>query len=245
MNNYFNKIGLLVIFIIIGGVLAACGGSDDEGGSEGDTYIIDFSYVANEESPQHIGSEKFKELVEERSEGQMTVELFPNGQLYSSEVEAYEAVQSGNVEMTYGASDALAGIDNNFTALGFPFLFPDVESAHEALDGELGQTLFEGLEDSGLKGLAYAEAGMRHITNNQHPINTLEDLDGLLVRTLENPLHISIFEALGANASPYAYGELYSALQQNTFHAQDNPIINVIDMAFYEVQDYLTIRIIS
>jgi tripartite ATP-independent transporter DctP family solute receptor len=239
-KDYFNKLGLLVMFFIIGGILAACG-SDDDAASSGETYIIDFSYVANEESPQHIGSERFKELVEERSDGQITVELFPNGQLYSSEVEAYEAVQSGNVEMTYGASDALAGIDNNFTALGFPFLFPDVESAHEALDGELGQTLFEGLEENGLKGLAYSEAGMRHITNNQHPINTLEDLNGLLIRTLENPLHISIFEALGANASPYAYGELYSALQQNTFHAQDNPIINVMDMRFYEVQDYLTI----
>jgi tripartite ATP-independent transporter DctP family solute receptor len=241
MVNRMKKKGFYVVGIVMMlVVLAACGG-ENEDASEGETYVIDYSYVANEESPQHEGNEKFKELVEEKSDGQITVELFPNGQLYSSEVEAYEAVQTGNVEMTMGAAAALAGIDNNFSSIGLPFIFADREAAHEALDGDLGQTLFDGLEDHGMKGLAYAEAGMRQITNNQHPIESVEDLDGLLMRTLENPMHISIFEAVGANASPYAYGELYSALQQNTFHAQDNPIINVIDMRFYEVQDYLTI----
>lgn len=230
-------IGLSILMLI----LAACGSDDDANAEGGETYTIDYSYVANEESPQHEGNVRFKELVEEKSDGQITVELFPNGQLYSSEVEAYEAVQTGNVEMTMGASEALAGIDSNFSAVGLPFIFPDRETAHEALDGELGQKLFEGLENHGIKGLVFAEAGMRQITNNQRPINSLDDINGLLIRTLENPLHISIFEALGANASPYAYGELYSALQQNTFHAQDNPIINTIDMRFYEVQDYLTL----
>lgn len=260
LKKYFSKTGLLLVALITVVVLAACGGSSDDSGSGTDdadsastdtdsassdsgdeTYTIDFTAVASDSSPQHMGQEKFKELVEERSEGRITVELFPNGQLYSSEVEAYEAVQAGNVEMTMGASEALAGIDKNFSAAGFPFLFEDEAAAHEALDGELGQALFASLEENGIKGLKFAEAGMRHITNNQRKIESVEDINGLLTRTLENPLHIAIFEALGANASPYAYGELYGALQQNTFHAQDNPIINTRDMRFYEVQDYLTL----
>ena len=246
MRSYINKLfGVSVIFVAL--MLAACGSdesaTDGEGGDSGDgeVYTIDYSYVSNEESPQHYGQEKFKELVEEKSNGQIEVELYPNGQLYSSEAEAYEAVQTGNVEMTMGGTAAMSGIDNRFSVLELPYLFPDVETAHEALDGELGEKLFEGLLEHGLRGLAYGEAGMRQITNNQRSLESLEDFKGLVIRTQENPIHIDIFEQLEANPSPYAYGEVYSALQQNVFDAQDNPVINITDMKFYEVQEYLTI----
>lgn len=242
------NLSLLFVALITVLVLAACGGGSDDDSTEsggndggGETYTIDFSYVSNEDSPQHKGQARFKELVEEKSDGQIQVELYPNGQLYSSEAEAYEAVQTGNIEMTMGGTAALAGIDGNFSLLELPYLFPDVETAHEALDGDLGNKLFEGLLDQGLKGVAYGEAGMKLITNNQHPLETIEDFDGLLVRTQENPIHVRTYELLGANPSPYAFGEVYSALQQNVFHAQDNPPVNIIDMKFYEVQDYLTV----
>ena len=247
-NSFLNKLkgSLLIVGLIAVLVLAACGSSDDSSGADsdggdGETYSIDFSYVSNEDSPQHKGQAKFKELVEEKSNGQIEVELYPNGQLYSSEAEAYEAVQTGNVDMTMGGTAALAGIDGNFSLLELPYLFPDVATAHEALDGDLGDALFEGLLDQGLKGVAYGEAGMKLITNNQRPLETIEDFNGLLVRTQENPIHVKTYEKLGANPSPYAFGEVYSALQQNVFHAQDNPPVNIIDMKFYEVQDYLTI----
>ena len=247
-NSFLNKLkgSLLIVGLIAVLVLAACGSSDDSSGADsdggdGETYSIDFSYVSNEDSPQHKGQAKFKELVEEKSNGQIEVELYPNGQLYSSEAEAYEAVQTGNIEMTMGGTAALAGIDGNFSLLELPYLFPDVATAHEALDGDLGDALFEGLLDQGLKGVAYGEAGMKLITNNQRPLETIEDFNGLLVRTQENPIHVKTYEKLGANPSPYAFGEVYSALQQNVFHAQDNPPVNIIDMKFYEVQDYLTI----
>jgi len=240
---FTKKKGLLLLVIALMTVLGACGSGDGDksDGASGDTYSIDFSYVSNEGSPQHQGQEKFKELVEEKSDGRIQVELFPNGQLYSSEAETYEAVQTGNVEMAMGGTAALAGIDGRFSLLELPFLFKDVETAHEALDGDLGTELFDGLLDQGIRGVAYGEAGMKLLSNNQRPIEEIEDLKGLLVRTQENPIHVRTYELLDSNPSPYAYGEVYSALQQNVFHAADNPPINLIDMKFYEVQDYLTL----
>lgn len=243
LKNFLRKqkMSLLLIALVSVFVLSACGSGEKSEGGDGDVYTIDLSSVSNDESPQHEGLEKFKELVEEKSDNQVQVELFPNGQLYSSEAEAYEAVKTGNVEMTMGGTAALSGIDGRFSLLEMPFLFKDVETAHQALDGELGSTLFDGLLDQGLRGVAYGEAGLKLLSNNQAPIEKIEDFKGLLVRTQEDPVHVKTYEKLGANPSPYAYGEVYSALQQNTFHAVDNPPINIIDMKFYEVQDYLTL----
>src|SRR5699024_5978319 len=175
------------------------------------------------------------------TDGDVQIELYPNGQLYASEREAIEAAQSGNIEMTVAASAPVAGFDENFLALDLPFIFPDHDTAYEALDGELGQTLLEGLTEIGLVGLAYGETGMRSITNNKHPIESPEDLKGLKIRTMENEVHIETFKEYGANASPFAFGELYSALQQNTYDGMENPINLIDQMKFYEVQDYLTI----
>lgn len=242
IKNFLGKQNMSVLLITLMTILVLAGcGSDDKSDGDGESFTIDLSSVSSDNSPQHEGLEKFKELAEEKSDGRLNVELFPNGQLYSSEAEAYEAVQTGNVEMTMGGTAALAGIDNHFSILEMPFLFKDVETAHEALDGDLGNALFDGLADQGLQGIAYGEAGLKLLSNNQRPIEEIEDFKGLLVRTQENPIHVKTYEKLGANPSPYAYGEVYSALQQNVFHAADNPPINLIDMKFYEVQDYLTL----
>jgi len=231
---------LLVVF------LAACGGNSNSSGNEGGgsgsgNYTIGVTYTTPETGATHIGLEKFKELVEEQTDGDVQIELYPNGQLYASEREAIEAAQSGNIEMTVAASAPVAGFDENFLALDLPFIFSDHDTAYEALDGELGQTLLDGLTEIGLVGLAYGETGMRSITNNKHPIESPDDLQGLKIRTMENEVHIETFKEYGANASPFAFGELYSALQQNTYDGMENPINLIDQMKFYEVQDYLTI----
>lgn len=204
-------------------------------------HTISVSYTTPESGSTHMGMENFKELAEEKTNGEVVIELFPNGQLYASEREAIEAVQSGTVEMTVAASAPVVGFDERFLALDLPFIFPDHETAYEALDGELGQTLLDGLPDIGLTGLAYGETGMRQMTNNSHPIESPEDLSGLQIRTMENDVHINTFKEYGADPSPFAFGELYSALQQNMYDGMENPINLVDQMNFYEVQDYLTI----
>lgn len=215
--------------------------SDETETSGSGEHVIEVSYTTPETGATHIGMEKFKELLEEKTSGDVVVELYPNGQLYDSEREAIEATQSGNVEMTVAASAPVAGFDEDFLALDLPFIFPDHDTAYEALDGDLGQDLLDGLPEIGLVGLGYGETGMRQFTNSDHPIEKPEDMNGMKIRTMENEVHIDTFEEYGANASPFAFGELYSALQQNTYDAMDNPINLIDQMKFYEVQDYLTI----
>ena len=227
-------------------VLAACGRPSDEPASsqEGDgeeTYTIRMAYLVPEEHSAHIQSLKFKEKLEKESDGRLIVELYPNGQLYGSDREAIEAVQLGNLEMTIPAVAPLASFNEKFLVFDLPFLFNDYDAAYSALDGELGQELLDSLEQNDLKGLAFGENGFRHVSNNEGPIESPDDMEGMKLRTLENPLHTDTFKAFGANASPFAFGELYTALQQGTYDAMECPISLYYTNKFYEVQDYLTL----
>jgi tripartite ATP-independent transporter DctP family solute receptor len=242
---------LFVIGLLL--VTSGCGRGalSDQQSSGGDTgkgegagkekYTIRLPHLVPEEQSSHVALLEFKKTVEERSDGRIEVQLFPNGSLYGSDRAAVEAVQLGNVEMTLPAAAAVAGFNKEFMVLDLPFLFDSKESAYKALDGEVGKQLLKGLEGSGLKGLVFGENGYRHISNNKHPITKPEDLEGLKIRTLENPVHTETFNLLGAYASPFAFGELYTALQQNTFDAMENPISLYYTNKFYEVQKYLSL----
>lgn len=237
-------LGLLLIALF---VLTACGrpdsgGSTSEGGeSSGETFTIRLAHLVPEEQSSHVGAVAFKEKLEKESDGRLKVELYPNGQLYGSDREAIEAVQLGNVEMTIPAVAAMASFNEKFQVFDLPFLFNNNEAAYRALDGDLGTELLADLENNGIKGLVFGENGFRHVSNNEGPIEKPEDMEGLKMRTLESPLHTDTFNAFGANASPFAFGELYTALQQGTYDAMDCPISLYYTNKFYEVQDYLTL----
>lgn len=227
--------------LLVSSALVGC--SSDEASSEGgeETYEIQVAHLVSEEQSTHVALESFIERVEERSDGQLQIEAYPNGSLYASDREAIEAVQMGNLEMTIPAVAPLSGFNSKFMVFDLPFLFKTKEAAYSALDGELGESLLKDLEDEGFKGLAFGENGFRHILNNEGPIETPSDLEGLKLRTMENPVHTDTFNALGANASPFAFGELYTSLQQGTYDAMESPVSLVYTNKFYEVQDYLTV----
>lgn len=232
----------LIVLIIL--MLSACGRPSDSSSQQEsgeDTYTIRIGYLVPEEHSAHIQALEFKEKLETESDGRLNVELYPNGQLYGSDREAIEAVQLGNLEMTIPAVAPLASFNEKFLVFDLPFLFDDYDAAYNALDGDLGQELLASLEENDLKGLAFGENGFRHVSNNEGPIESPEDMKGLKIRTLENPLHTDTFEAFGANASPFAFGELYTALQQGTYDAMECPISLYYTNKFYEVQDYLTL----
>lgn len=230
-------------------ILAACGRPDpnsgstsDSGNSDGDsTYKIRLPHLVSEEQSSHVAALDFKEKLEKESDGQIEVEIYPNGSLFGSDREAIEAVQLGNVEMTIPAVAPLASFNDHFMVFDLPFLFNDNEAAYRALDGEVGDTLMKELEEKNLKGLAFGENGFRHMSNNKGPVTQPSDLKGLKFRTLENPLHTDTFKAFGANASPFAFGELYTALQQGTYDAMESPISLYYLNKFYEVQSDLTL----
>ncbi|QSQ08290.1 Solute-binding protein [Koleobacter methoxysyntrophicus] len=235
---------LSITVICLGLILTGCGGK--QGDSKPDDaankpITIKLAYVVPETQSTHIASEKvFKNYVEEKSGGRLKVELYPNGQL-GSDRQAIEGVSLGTIEMTIPAAAVLSGFEEKFMVFDLPFLFESREAAHRALDGELGQKLSELLIPHGLKNLVFAENGFRNITNNKKPITTPDDLKGLKIRTMENPVHIAAFKALGANPTPMAFGELFTALQQGTVDAQENPISLIYTSKFYEVQKYCTL----
>lgn len=227
---------LLLITVLI---LSACGrpNVDEETGQK----TIRIAYLVNPAQSSHLILEDFKTQVEEESGGDLQVELYPSGSLFPSDREAIEAVQLGNVEMTLPALASVSGFDQNFMILDLPYLFENNEEAYSVLDGPFGQDLLDGLEEVNIKGLVYGENGFRHITNNVQPVYTPEDIEGQKMRTLESPVHTDVFNAFGANASPFAFGEMYSTLQQGTYDAMESPIALLYTSNLYEVQDYMSL----
>ena len=232
-------VGLLVLS------LAACGG-EKSGGDEsasksgdGKPKVIRAGIGLNDQHPQYKGLLKFKEIVEEKTDGAIEVETFHSGQLGDDRTMT-EALQLGSQEVTIPSTAPLANFVPEFSVYDFPFLFPNEEVADKVLDGEVGQKLLDKLEDQNLVGLAYWENGFRNVTNSKHEIKTVEDFKGLKLRTMENDLHLEAFRALGANPTPMAFTELFTAMQQGTVDGQENPYATIYLQKFYEVQDYVS-----
>lgn len=255
----FKKIsffGILLLFLFIAG----CGDSSDSSSSisfeqsknangngneeytnGNEEYMIRISNSVEEETPLHKGLIRFKEVVEEKSNGRIKVEVYSNGELYASEREAIEAVQAGLIEAASPATAPISNFVKEFQVLDFMFIFDDIDEANSALDGELGDILKEKLEENQLKGIGWGTAGLTQITNSKGPIETIEDFKDLKIRTMENNIHLDSLTELGANPQPFAFGELYSALQQNIFDGVQTTAQLIKSSNIYEVQDYITI----
>ncbi|WP_078435145.1 TRAP transporter substrate-binding protein [Metabacillus halosaccharovorans] len=205
-------------------------------GSNNET-VIRFGHGAAESNERHLAVMKFKELVEEKSQGKMKVQVYPNEQL-GSEAEMIESVTFNDLQMV--AASAFSQYDQRISVFELPYLFDSYEQAWSILDSDIGQQVAKPLLEDGLRVVAYFENGFRHVTSNK-PIEEPEDLGGLKIRTPEFPLSISTFKAFGSNPTPMAFGELYMALQQGTVDAQENPIANTYASKFNEIQDYLNL----
>jgi tripartite ATP-independent transporter DctP family solute receptor len=193
--------------------------------------------------PDHSLTRTFnflKEKLEEDSDGRFKVDLRVAGEL-GEDREIIEAMQMGEVHLASPSPAALGGFNKGVAILDMPFLFTNRDTAYRVLDGEAGQMILDGLEGAGLKGLGYFENGFRNVTNNTKPIESIEDFQGLSIRTMQNQTHIRAWELLGANPTPMAFGELYTALQQGTVDGQENPFGLIVANKFFEVQDYLTV----
>lgn len=202
-------------------------------------YTINAGIGLNDKSAQYKSLEYFKKLVEERTDGEVEVNLYHSSQL-GDDREMMEALQMGTQQMTCPSTAPIAPFVNGFKVFDLPFLFPTHEAADYVLDGPVGQGLLEQLEDEGFVGLAYWENGYRQLTNSQTAVEAPEDVKGLKIRTMENPMHLAAWEEMGANPTPMAFGELFSAMQQGVVDGQENPWGTIYLQNFYEVQDYTT-----
>lgn len=206
----------------------------------GETYTIRIGHSDTTANLIHINLERFAEAVKERTNGQVEVQIFASEQL-GSNAEMIEMVEMGSLDaMMLPSGQQASYACEKFYALSLPFLFADYEHVYRVLDGELGEELLEGLEDHNMIQLAYWENGLRQFTNNVRAIETPADMEGLKFRTPEDALTVAIFNAYGASAAPFAFSELYLALQQGTFDGQENPVANIHANNFQNVQKYLT-----
>ena len=200
---------------------------------------IKFPIVNQMDHPQGLGAKKFADLVEHKSGGKMKVKVYPGGTL-GGEQQVASAMQGGTVEASMMAPAQLVGMIKEFVILDFPFAFANERQADAVLDGPVGKKLMDKLPEKGLIGLGYMEQGYRSITNSKRPVNKLEDIQGLKIRTILNPLYIDMLNALGANAVPMPFPELYVALESKAVDGQENPYATAEASKFYEVQKYMS-----
>lgn len=186
-----------------------------------------------------IAIDTFAEEIERLTEGRYVMETFYAGSL-GGERESIEGVQLGTLELTFTSTGPVPNFVPELSILDIPFLFRDYEHARGVLDSEIGDELLSRFESHGIKGLAWADNGFRHMTNDIRPINAPEDLNGLKMRTMESPVHIAAYREFGILPTPMAFPEVFAALQQGVVDGQENPLSVIESNNFDEVQKYLS-----
>lgn len=200
---------------------------------------IKVALVHGEEHSEGKFAIKFKELVEEKSDGDIKVEIYFRGVL-GGQRDYIEGLRMGTLELSWATIGFLSSYSPILNIFELPYLFSSREHAFWMVNGPLKTMISEQVEKHGLKLLTFIEAGQRHITNNIKPIYTPEDLKGIKVRVPESKVNIEALTALGASASPLAWPEVYLALQQGVFDGQENPFSVIYDDSLWEVQKYLS-----
>jgi len=202
------------------------------------TMRISISIAQN--SHQGIAIDTFAKEVERRTGGRYKVQPFYSGAL-GGERESIEAVQLGTQELTFSSTGPIPNFVPETKILDVPFLFRDKAHARAVLDGPIGQEMLKKFEAKGFKALAWGENGVRHMTNSKREVKNPEDLKGLKMRTMENPVHIAAYKGLGIVTTPMAFPEVFTALQQGTVDGQENPLSVIMSAKFDQVQKHLSL----
>jgi tripartite ATP-independent transporter DctP family solute receptor len=187
-----------------------------------------------------VAIDAFAREVEQRTQGRYKVQNFYSAAL-GAERESVEGVQLGTLDLTLTSTGPLPNFVPEVAILDIPFLFRDYAHARAVLDGPNGQDLLTKFPAKGMVALAWAENGFRHMTNSKHPVNTPDDLRGLKMRTMENPIHIQAYRQFGILPTPMAFTEVFTALQQGTVDGQENPLSVITSAKLDQVQKYLTL----
>lgn len=246
MKKYFVRLSLLFLLVLTL-TIAGCGGQQanapqKEGekalqGQNNQVYTLKLGHDMMPDTPFQKSALKFKELVEQRSNGKIKVEVYPAQQLGSSR-EMIEGLQLGTIEGILLPTAKFGGFDQRLTLVDMPFLFPNGDVLWKILDGPIGRELLDNLKSIGLKGIAFYAEGFKAITNNKE-IHNPSDFVGQKIRVMEAPIIMAQFKAWGANPVPIDYSEVYNALQQHVVDGQENPLLSIVAMKFYEVQKYV------
>ncbi|MGO1164310.1 TRAP transporter substrate-binding protein [Brucella sp. C7-11G] len=193
----------------------------------------------NADHPVGDGIKAMQACLDEKSDGKLKFTAFWGGAL-GGDLQATQALRSGVQEAVVTSSSPLVGIVPALGVFDLPFLFANAEEAYTVMDGEFGDLLNEKLDAAGLVNLGYWENGFRNLSNSKRPVNKWEDLEGMKVRVMQNNIFLDTFKNFGANATPMAFGEVFSALETKAIDAQENPYVTIDTSKFYEVQEYVS-----
>jgi len=219
---------LLLVGVLVLGLAAAANAAD---------FVFKLGHIADPENPYAKGAEKFAQLVKEKTGGKVEIQVFPSSQL-GNQRDLVEGTQFGTIDFTMTSTAVLGNFLPQVAVFDLPFIFRDVQHAYKALD-TVGMEIAQKLQ--GMKLLAYYENGVRHMTNSKRPIRKPEDMKGLKIRVMEQPIYIEMIKALGGNPTPMAFGELFTALQQGVVDGQENPAAHIYTARFFEVQKYISL----
>lgn len=243
---------MLLVSVVLSLVMlfnVACGGPsqptepgqpsqpDGQAGT-GKKVVLKLGHVVAEKTALDEGAKHFAKLVEEKSNGEIVVEVYPNSALGDNR-SMLEGLQLGTLEMMSPALAPLAGFTDKTLIFDLPYLFKNNAAAEAVLDGEVGQQVLKDLERSGFIGLTWWTQSWRHLTTGDREVRKPADMKGIKIRVMENPLHIAHFNTLGASAIPMAFSEVFTSLQQGVIDGQENPYANIKLSAFGEVQKYI------
>lgn len=235
---------LSFILLAIAVLTIGCSSGDDSTAEKSDDKAepikLRFAYELPTDHPWGIGAKKFKEIVEEKTNGEIEIDIYGNGSLAGSGAEIQEGIQIGTIDIGI-SSTPLAQINPFVQIFNLPYIFTDREIAWEILDGPIGQEVGEKVEEHNIKHLAFWEDGFRQVTNSKRPIETPEDFKGLTIRVPESEIRIETFKALGASPISMSFSEVFTSLQQGAIDGQENPLSVVVSSSFYDVQEYLSI----
>lgn len=231
MNRILKSI---VIGLTLAGTIAAAQAAEYK------PRIVRFGYGLAEDSNQGRAVRYFAEEMGKLTGGKWKVKAFGAASL-GSDPQMQNALIGGAQEMMVGSPATLVGIVSDFGVYDLPFVFASDKEADTVLDGPFGQKLLDSLQPKGMVGLVYWENGFRDLTNSKRPVAKMEDMQGIKLRVMQNPVYIDMFKGFGANAVPLAFSELFAALETGAVDGQENPVTTIESSKFYEVQKYLSI----
>ena len=222
---------------VISAVMALMMASAAFAGQAEAATTLRLGHVVADNSSLDKGLDYFAKLVSDKSGGELKIQVFPNSSL-GDNTAMMEQLQFGSLDMMAPSVAALSGFTPSTAIFDLPYLFKNEAAAEEVLDGPLGDTVGKALEPQGFYLLGWMTQSWRHLTCNKE-VTKPADVAGIKIRTMDSKYHMAHFNTLGASAIPMAMSELYTALQQGTIDAQENPYTNIVNSRFYEVQKYV------
>lgn len=237
MNHMITRRKLLAS---AGAVLAAPALLGLSGGRAYAQTTLTLGHGAAPGNPRTVAAARFAELVAEKTEGRVIVNV-AGSETLGSDAAMLTSLRTGALDFTANSQGATSAVVPELAVLGLPFLFADIDAAFRLVDGSVGETLKGKFEAAGISLLGFWDNGIRHVTNSLREVAKPEDITGLKIRTPADPMTVDIFSALGCATEQIAFGELYIALQQGVVDGQENPLANISSSKLYEVNPYISL----